>query len=85
MLMLVSIPKKSSFGSNGQFRVFEMVLRGRGISPIEAMGHFVGGIFCWVVGVWQEVFLKIGTFFKTKNNILCILNILNIFPGGEGN
>ena len=43
--MLVSIPKNSSFGSNGQFRVSEMVLRGRGISPIGAMANFAAGTF----------------------------------------
>ena len=37
--MLVSFPKKSSFGANWQFRVFEMALRGRGISPVMAMGN----------------------------------------------
>ena len=41
-----------------------------------------GVYFCWVVRTWQGVFLTIGTFFKAKNSILCILNILNIFPGG---
>ena len=81
--MLISFPKKSSFDTNGQFRVFEMVLRGRGISPIGAIGHLQGASFCWVAGVRQAVFLKTGTFFKAKNNILCILNILNIFPVGR--
>ena len=43
--MLVSFLKKSSFCANGQFSVFEMALRGRGISPVQAMGNFGEGIF----------------------------------------
>ena len=42
MLMLVSFPQKLYFDANGQFRVFEMVLRGRGIPPIGAMGSLHG-------------------------------------------
>ena len=47
MLMLLSFPQKSFFGANGQFRVFEIALRDRGIPPVGAMRDFVGGIFFW--------------------------------------
>ena len=77
--MLVSFPKKCSFGANGQLKAFKMPLRGRKFSPIGPMWNFVGGIFLWVVGIWQGVFLTIGAVLKAKNNILCILNI---FSGG---
>ena len=45
MLVLLSFPKKSSFGANGQFRQLEMVLRGRGVYTIGVMVHFTMGIF----------------------------------------
>ena len=82
MLMLISFPKKSSFDANRELKAFKIALRGRSISWIGAMWNLLGTCFCWVVGIWQGVFLTIGTIFKAKNNILCMLNILNIFPGG---
>ena len=83
VMLLVVFPKKRSLSANRQFRAFEIALRGRGISPNGAIRNFAGGIF--LLGIWLGVFLTIGTFFKAKNNLLCILNILNIFRGGEGN
>ena len=59
MLILVSFSKKSSFCANVKFIDFEMTLRGRVFSPVGAMGNFAKGIFCWVVGIWQGVFLTI--------------------------
>ena len=67
--------KKSSFCANGKFIDFEMALKGRAFSPVGAMGNFARGIFCWVVGIWQGVFLTIWTFFDVKNNILYIMNL----------
>ena len=76
MPILVSFPPKSSFFANGKFIDFKMALRGRAFSPIGAMRNFAGEIFCWVVGIWQGVFLTIWTFFTAnKNNILYILNL----------
>ena len=42
MLMLASFSKKSSFGVNGQFRVFKIALRDRGDLPIWDSGKFCG-------------------------------------------
>ena len=46
MLMLASFPKKSSFGANGQFRVFEIALRDSpAVPPFGAVGNFAGEFF----------------------------------------
>ena len=45
MPMLPSFPQKSSFGANGQFRVFEIALQDRGDPPVETIRDFVGGFF----------------------------------------
>ena len=42
MLILVSFPKKSSFYVNEKFIDFEMTLKGRGFSPVRAMGNVAG-------------------------------------------
>ena len=58
---------KSSLCTNGKVIDFEMTLRGEGFSPVRAMGNFAGeGGGCWVVGIWQRVFLTIWIFFKLK-------------------
>ena len=73
---IIQFSQKSSFCANGKFIDFEMALRGRAFSPIGAMRNFARGIFCWVVGIWQGVFLTIWTFFKAnENKILYILNL----------
>ena len=52
MLMLVSFPEKFSLCTNGKVIDFEMTLRGKGFSPVRAMGNFAGeGGGCWVVGI----------------------------------
>ena len=43
--MLASFPQKSFLRANGQFRVFEIAFRGRGIPPDVAMENFAGPIF----------------------------------------
>ena len=56
MLMLGSFLKKSSFGTNGQLRGFEIALKGRVIPPVWGggggeMGNFAGIFF---VGWWES-------------------------------
>ena len=41
-MMLASFPQKYFLGANGQFRVFEIAFRGRGITPVGAMENFAG-------------------------------------------
>ena len=45
MLMLPSFPQKSSFGANGQFRVFKIALQDRGDPLGRDNKRFCGGIF----------------------------------------
>ena len=52
MLMLTSFPQKSSFGANGQFRVFEIALRDRGDPPSKGNERFCGVFFGG--GGWSE-------------------------------
>ena len=60
--MLVSFPEKFSFCTNGKVTDFEMTLRGKGLSPVRAMGNFAGeGGGCWVVGIWQRVLVDEGS------------------------
>ena len=51
MLMILSFPKKSSFGANGQFRVFEIALQDRADPTNSVSGKFSGVDF--FVG-WSE-------------------------------
>ena len=51
--------------------VFQIVLRGKQKNPLSrGIKHFAGGIFYWVIGIWQGVTLNIWTLFKVKNKIL---------------
>ena len=51
--------------------VFQIVLRGKQENPLSrGIGNFDGGIFYWVVGIWQGVILYIWTCFKAKKKIL---------------
>ena len=43
--MLPSFPQKSSFGANGQFRVFKIALQDRWDPPVGAVRDFVGEFF----------------------------------------
>ena len=50
MLILVSIPKKSSFCANEKFIDFQTTLKGTRFSPVGAMGNFAEGQFFWLGG-----------------------------------
>ena len=71
--MLVSFPKKSSFGANWQFRVFEMALRGRDISPVMAMGNDKQCFWRFKhFSKLKTTFCTYWTYMKIKNSMTCM-------------
>ena len=46
---------------------FPNSVKGKQKNPLARwIGNFAGGIFYWVVRIWEEKILNIGTFFKEK-------------------
>ena len=66
MLILTSFPPKSSCCANDKFIDFEMALRGKASSPVEAMGNFARGIFFWWLESDKECFWPFESFIKLK-------------------
>ena len=75
--MLVSFRKKSSFCANGKFSVFEMAFRGKGISPVGAMGNFAGGFLCpfELFSKLKTTFCKYWTYIKIKVSMTCMYQV----------